>query len=206
MASLLSFSALVEAISRSVAQAQDEVERHQVRNILDYFDADGRPRGITFRVPSQSDERRRRQQEDFYTVPLLALISINVLKIKDVEVKFSVDLTELSEDDNALRAARSPAGVVPRGGAPEPGERKAGFVSPMKTLNVTTATGRRGGKVRVALRVEGSEPSEGAARLLDYLAQLQGVYSATEESLAESGSSTDSPGADGAPNRTGGLA
>lgn len=185
MASLLSFSALVEAISRSVAQAQDEVERHQVRNLLDYFDKNGRPRGIEFRVPSQSDERRRRGEEDFYSVPLLALISINVLKIKDVEVKFSIDMTDLTEESGAASAASLPAGVVPTGESLASGERKAGFASPMKTLNVSTVTGRGGGKVRVALRVEGSEPSEGAARLLDYLAQLQGVYRDIAESTPD---------------------
>lgn len=173
MASFLSFAHLVEAISRSVAQAQDEVERHQVRNLLAYFDKDHRPHGIEFRVPSRRSDARP-GEEDFYSVPLLSLVSINVLKIKDVEIKFSVDMVEMNE-----------AGEVPLRSAGGWGEAMDDVVSPMKTLNVSTGTGRGGGKVRVSLRVEGSEPSEGAARLLDYLAQMQGTYPEVNESTPE---------------------
>jgi hypothetical protein len=187
MASLLSFASLVEAIARSVAQAQDEVERHQVQNLLDYFDKDGRPRGIEFRVPSRRSDAKP-GDEDFYSVPLLALVSINVLQIKDVEIKFSVDMGELTEEAGAASDANAPAGVVPKPSPDEPaqGGRMAGLAGPMKTLNVSTATGPGGGKVRVALRVEGSKPSEGAARLLDYLAQMQGVYPEFKESTPDS--------------------
>lgn len=184
----LSFSSLVEAIARSVAEAQDQVERHQVRNLLSYFDEDGRPRGIDFRVPSRRADAQP-GDEDFYTVPLLALVSINVLKIKDVETKFSVDLGELTDEGSAATDSKNPAGAAQKDNAGEPGksERMAGLSSPMKTLNVSTATGRGGGKARVTLRVQGSEPSEGAARLLDYLAQIQGVYPQLSESASEEG-------------------
>src|SRR5262245_53174378 len=113
MATFLSFASLVEAIARSVAQAQDEVERHQVRNLLDYFDKDGRPRGIEFRVPSRRSDAKP-GDEDFYSVPLLALVSINVLKIKDVDIRFSVDLGELTEEAGAALAATAPPGVEPK--------------------------------------------------------------------------------------------
>jgi hypothetical protein len=186
MASLLSFASLVEAIARSVAQAQDEVERHQVRNLLDYFDKDGRPRGIDFRVPSRRSDAKP-GDEDFYSVPLLALVSINVLKIKEVDIRFSVDMGELTEEPGAARDATAPPGVEPklRPGEPDKGGRMAGFAGPMKTLNVSTVIGPSGGKVRVALRVEGSQPSEGAARLLDYLAQMQGIYPELNESTPD---------------------
>jgi hypothetical protein len=173
MASLLSFSALIEAISRAVAQAQDEVEKHQVRNLLDYFDRNNRPRSIPFRVPSRRADARP-GEEDFYTVPLLTLVSINVLKIKDVQIKFAVDMGELSDEPAAAGPAK-PA-LQQAMGAP---------AAPMKVLSVSTATGRGGGKVQVTLRVKGSEPSEGAARLLDYLAQIQGVYPEIIEPPAE---------------------
>src|SRR5262245_66105048 len=127
MATLLSFASLVEAIARSVAQAQDEVERHQVRNLLDYFDKDGRPRGIEFRVPSRRSDAKR-GEEDFYSVPLLALVSINVLKIKEVDIRFSVDMGELTEDRGAALDAAQPAGVEPklRPDEPDQGSRMAG--------------------------------------------------------------------------------
>jgi hypothetical protein len=172
MASFLSFSALIEAISRAVAQAQDQVEKHQVRNLLDYFDSKNRPRSIPFRVKSLRPDAKP-GEEDFYSVPLLALISINVLKIKDVQIKFSVDMGELSEEPAPGAAATEP---VPSVDHPSAERRMGAAMHPMKNLSVSTATGRSGGKVQVTLRVKGSAPSEGAARLLDYLAQLQGVY------------------------------
>jgi len=205
VASFLSFSSLIEAISRSVAQAQDEVEKHQVRNLLGYFDAKDRPRALKFRVMSRRSDARQTLEgleEDFYSVPLLSLISINVLKIKDVDIKFSVDMGELSDersDDKALPPDDHLPGVAM---SAQQRERQMGTPTPpMKTLSVSTATGARGGKVRVKLRVTGSEPSEGAARLLDYLSQLQGVLptlTATSESGDDNAGQSPASG-DGAP-------
>lgn len=184
--SILSFSQLVEAISRSVAKAQDEVERHQIKNLLNYFDKNSRPHGIEFKVPSRRADAKP-GEEDLYSVPLLSLVSINVLKIKDVDIKFSVDMGEITKEPPAPPDAEAPAGVGPAMSPDETDLHKklAGFSSAMTSLPVSTTTGRGGGKVRVSLRVTGSEPSEGAARLLDYLAQMQGIYPEVQESTQE---------------------
>jgi hypothetical protein len=185
---ILSFSDLVEALARSVAKAQDQVERHQIKNLLNYFDDKFRPKTLEFKVPSRRSDAKP-FEEDLYQVPLLALVSINVLKIKDIEIKFSVDMEmtdepvgEMTEEPAAAPDSNAPVGAAPDASPDESDQHKkmAGFASPMKTLNVSTSTGRGGGKMRVSLRVTGSEPSEGAARLLDYLAQMQGVYPTPE--------------------------
>jgi hypothetical protein len=36
--------------------------------------------------------------------------------------------------------------------------------------------GRKGGNVHIVLRVEGTEPSDGTARLINHLTQTQGVF------------------------------
>jgi hypothetical protein len=183
---IISFTNLVEAIARSVAKAQDQVERHQIKNLLSYFDRNSRPHGIEFKVPSRRADAKP-GEEDLYAVPLLSLVSINVLQIKDVEIKFSVDMGELTEEPPAAPDSDAPAGMAPDAGPDESAMHKkmAGLAGAMKTLNVSTTTGRGGGKVRVSLRVAGSEPSEGAARLLDYLAHMQGVYPEVVESTSE---------------------
>lgn len=183
---ILSFSHLVEAIARSVAKAQDQVERHQIKNLLGYFDKNYRPHGIEFKVPSRRSNAKP-GEEDLYSVPLLSLVSINVLKIKDIEIKFSVDMGEMTEEPAAPPDSTASGGETPEAGPEKPDLHKkmAGFASAMKTLNVSTTTGRGGGKVHVSLRVSGSEPSEGAARLLDYLAHMQGVYPQVVESTPE---------------------
>lgn len=184
MASFLSFSSLIEAISRAVAQAQDEVEKHQINNLLSYFDGDNRPRSIPFRVPSRRQDAKP-GDEDFYHVPLLALVSVNVLKIKDVNINFAVDMGEVSEGPAPENPQAAGLGEEKSADSGAAGNSRNTGSSPMKVLRVSTATGRSGGKVKVNLRVHGSEPSEGAARLLDYLAQMQGVYPELEDTSVE---------------------
>lgn len=165
MATVLSFSSLVEAISRAIAQAQDAVEKHQVLNLLSYFDRDDRPKSFVFKVPSRRPDAKP-GEEDRFRVPVLSLLSVNVLKIQDVSIRFSVDLGEVEEAAPAEQRVQGAAAAL----GPTPA------VLPMRALNVSTATGRGGGKVEVTLTVKGSAPSEGAMRLLDQLAQLQEVY------------------------------
>jgi hypothetical protein len=173
MATVLSFSSLVEAISRAVAQAQDAVEKHQVLNLLSYFDDDDRPKSFVFKVPSRQPGAGP-TDESLYHVPILSLLSVNVLKIKDVAIRFSVDLGEIDgvevQTDKRVQSAAFAA---------------APHVEPLRALNVSTVTGRGGGKVEVTLNVQAAEPSEGALRLVDQLAQLQGVYPEVKESSVD---------------------
>jgi hypothetical protein len=187
MATILSFSSLVEAISRAVAQAQDAVERHQVANLLNYFDRDDRPKSFVFKVPSRRPDAGP-TDEDQYHVPVLSLLSVNVLKIRDVSIKFSVDLGEIDDAEGPADTRLQQPGPPPSASA-----QAAPKVRPMRALNVSTVTGRGGGQVEVTLRVKGSKPSEGALRLLDQLTQLQGVYPEVKES-------SDEPGREGNPS------
>lgn len=184
MAVIRSFSTLIEAISRSIAEAQDQFERHQVSNLLSYFDENLRPRGLEFRVPSMRSDAKP-GEEDFYVAPFLALLPANALKIKDVKIDFSVDLGELTEVEDTTPLA-------PDTKAASAQARLS--VSPMKAMGINTITGKSGGRVKVVLRVEGTEPSEGAARLVDYLAHSQGVYKKFVESSSDSPSDKKEPG------------
>jgi len=49
---------------------------------------------------------------------------------------------------------------------------------PKKSLFVDIAGGKqdKGGSIHVVLRVESSEPTDGAARLMNHLTQTQGVF------------------------------
>ena len=166
---------LIEALAGAVIEAQDAIEKHQISNLASYFspvnsadnpaDPSGpfRPKRIVLRVPSLRPDAGE-NEEDEYQAPLLSLVSTNQLKIKDVEISFDVDMGILTEGD---------AGAKP----PEGGS--AGNPAARKSVSVDMGGGllkRKGGNIHVVLRVEGGEPTEGAARLINHLNQTQGVF------------------------------
>ncbi len=172
MAHQLSLNELVEALAGAIIEAQDRIEQHQISNLANYFDADGRPRSLNVRLPSLHPKAEAGDEET-YRAPFLALVSANLLKIKDVELSFDVDLVEIGDTAPAGESAAAPA-------APAKGSVQAAQARrvPTRNVQVDLRAGylrRRAGSVHVLLRVEGSEPAEGAARLVNHLVQTQGV-------------------------------
>lgn len=158
------FHALVEALSGAVIEAQDRINLHQIASIRGYFDEDNRPRSVSFRLPSLHPDASE-GDEDLYRAPLLPLVSTNHLRIKDVEISFEADLGELAGEEAAPDSQAAPVGSAweaPRLRSPR--------------IGLDTAVARQRGNVRVVLRVEGTEPTDGAARLINQLAQSQGVF------------------------------
>ncbi|HEV2679995.1 MAG TPA: DUF2589 domain-containing protein [Rhodanobacter sp.] len=172
MATQTSLNDLIEAIAGAVTDAQDRIEQHQMSHLSDFFDEDNRPKSVVIRMPSLHPNANE-GDEDLYRAPILPLVSTNVLRIKDVEITFDADLGSLVDDEPATDStAGTPSDTETRGWRvkPQPGKR---------ALQVDTAVGapnRKGGSVHVVLRVEGSEPTDGAARLMNHLAQTQGVF------------------------------
>ncbi|MHB1184404.1 MAG: DUF2589 domain-containing protein [Desulfobulbia bacterium] len=165
MASNIPLNDLIEALAGAVIEAQDNIEQHQISNLLGYFDSQNRPKSLVVRMPSihpQAEEG----SEDMYRAPLLPLVSSNMLKIKDVEITFDVDLGQLTEES---------AGQADKASTED--DRQEGEAS-KKNIFVDMAGGKqtKAGSIHVVLRVEGSEPTEGAARLINHLAQTQGVF------------------------------
>ena len=166
MASNIPLNDLIEALAGAVIDAQDRIEQHQISNLLGYFDSQNRPKSLVVRLPSihpQAEEG----SEDYYRAPLLPLVSTNLLKIKDVEITFDVDLGQLTEN---------PAGQLAKA---ETGEGPLESDARRKDIFVDMAGGlvhKKGGSIHVVLRVEGSEPTDGEARLINHLVQTQGVF------------------------------
>ncbi|MDF3980465.1 DUF2589 domain-containing protein [Luteibacter sp. PPL201] len=168
-----SLNDLIEALAGAVTDAQDRIEQHQMAHLSDYFDEDNRPKSVVIRMPSiqhGADEG----DEDLYRAPILPLVSTNVLRIKDVEIRFDADLGSLIDPGEPL--PDEPADAPP----PDPTHGWRVKPRPAKPyVRVDTSLGAkesRGGAVHVVLRVEGSEPTDGAARLMNHLAQTQGVF------------------------------
>jgi hypothetical protein len=166
MAAQTSLNTLIEAIAGAVVDAQDRIEQHQMSHLSDFFDEDNRPKSVVIRMPSLHPKAGE-DDEDLYRAPILPLVSTNVLRIKDVEITFDADIGPLVEGN-------PPSDDDPH----EPGWKGKSAVT-RPHLRVDPAAGggdRRGGSVHVKLRVEGSEPTDGAARLMNHLSQTQGVF------------------------------
>lgn len=93
---------LVEAIMNSIADAQDQIERQTLDNIHEWFDEEGRPKMVTFKVPSlhpgaiEESEKGHLVERDI-KVPLLTLMQNNPIKIKRLVSKFEVALGGVEE-------------------------------------------------------------------------------------------------------------
>jgi hypothetical protein len=150
MASNIPLDDLIEALAGAVIDAQVSIERRQLLNLRRYFDEDWRPKTLQVRVPSMRPDAEP-GEDDLYRAPLLPLMPPNPLRIKDVEITFDADLGQLHESDAPAGAGKG------------------------KSISVDTAATGKVGSVHVVLRVEGVEPTEGESRLLNHLAQTQGV-------------------------------
>lgn len=171
MAGQVSLDTLIQGIAGAVIDAQDRIEQHQIANLSGYFDGDNRPKSILLRLPSLNPEAAV-GDEDFYRAPLLSLVPNNQLRIKDVRISFDTNLGEIVDT--------APPSSAP--GSDEPEDASIGdwhtAGRPRTTINVDPQAGPSGrefGAVHVEMRVESCEAPEGAARLLNHLAQTQGV-------------------------------
>ncbi len=175
MADQVSLDNLIEGLAGAVVEAQRRIESRQIENLQSFFDKHNRPRAINIRVPSL-DPNAKPGQDDIYRVPLLPLVASSLLKIKEVEISFDADLLSLEDEEKEkVREAENvedeSEGTAHRG------------VGKKRSINVDVRGGmfrRKAGGVHVVLKVEGREPSEGMARLIDRLIQSQGVVKIPE--------------------------
>lgn len=141
MSSNIPLNDLIESLAGAVIEAQDSVELHQLKNLTRYFHSDKRPKSLVMRVPSIRPDAEEGEC-DLYRAPLLPLMSMNLLKIKDVEISFDAEIGQLESnpaDDNEKTDKGLP-----------------------KSISVDVAGTRqdKGGSIHVVLRVEGSEPTD----------------------------------------------
>ena len=166
MADRESLENLIEGLAGAVVEAQRRIESHQIQNFLSYFDKHNRPKAMDIRIASMHPQDNG--EDVYYRVPYLPLFTSSLLRIKEVEISFDTDirgLAEIPEDDQPLQnnTAKADSEMV--------GSIKK------KSINLDIrggAFGRKAGRAHVVLKVEGREPSEGMARLMDRLLQFQG--------------------------------
>ena len=166
MAGHESLDNLIEGLAGAVVEAQRRIENHQISNFLSYFDEDKRPKKLDMLVPSLHPETLG--EDVRYRVPLLPLVASSLLRIKEVEISFDTDLVGIIDvTDEELN------GDEGAGATSEDQDAKK-----LRSINLDMRGSgvfkKNKGTAHVVLKVEGKEISEGMARLVDRLLQVQG--------------------------------
>ncbi|MDA8231197.1 MAG: DUF2589 domain-containing protein [Magnetospirillum sp.] len=152
---------LIHAIAGAVAEAQEKIQRFQISTVRGYFDEYNRPVSVDIRLPSLS-QGADADEERVVHVPLLSLAGPHLLAIKDVDVEFEIGLGGLTD-----------AEAPPAAGAESGQGTASGDSHKVLGVDLNASPNRDGGpKARVTLKVEGREPSEGMARLIQQLDKL----------------------------------
>lgn len=165
MAGKESLDNLIEGLAGAVVEAQQRIETHQINNFLNFFDEDRRPKKLDILVPSLHPDK---EGEDVrYRVPLLPLVASSLLRIKEVEISFDTDLSDVSEGTE--QQEEDQASQL---------ESEKTFAKKFRTVNLDLRGSgvfrKKSGSVHVVMKVEGRDISEGMARLVDRLVQVQG--------------------------------
>jgi hypothetical protein len=166
VAGSVSLHDLIEGIANAIIQAQDRIERHQISNLSRYFDKDDRPVSVHLRLPNPSLQAAEGEEDVVFRVPLLALVHSNLLKIKDVEINFQVDLGDFTVAEPPATAA------APEQQSPVVVEKAWKAAEPQKALQVdmrSSVVRDRGATANIVLKVEGRDPTEGMSRLINQL-------------------------------------
>ncbi|HYZ21444.1 MAG TPA: DUF2589 domain-containing protein [Rhodopila sp.] len=177
---------MVTALANAVTEAQTRVERYQVAAIKSYFKEDGHPETLTIKLPrlgSHADVG----EEVTLDVPILALVGTNVLKIREFEVDFTVQLASVGASvptlsgrmNNTLLRSQADAAAsaaVPDATGPKPAQAAAEsdpanptFHEPLLIDLKAASAGPTGASAKVRVKVESQDQTEGVARLLNHL-------------------------------------
>jgi len=167
MAGRESLEDLIEGLAGAVVEAQNRIETHQINNFLSFFDQDKRPKKIDILVPSLHPEK---QDDDVrYRVPLLPLVASSLLRIKEVEISFDTDLIGITGDDIEGEGEDKDKPDFENG---VPARKKLRSID--LDMRGSGVFRKKSGTAHVVMKVEGRDISEGMARLVDRLLQVQG--------------------------------
>lgn len=166
MADKESLDNLIEGLAGAVVEAQRRIETHQLDNFLSFFDEDRRPKKIDILMPSLHPDAKG--EDVRHRVPLLPLVAGSLLRIKEVEISFDTELVGVTgqSDDN------DETGSASQLDSDKTTSKKLRSID--LDIRGSGVFRKKPGSVHVVMKVEGRDISEGMARLVDRLLQVQG--------------------------------
>ncbi|WP_196140706.1 DUF2589 domain-containing protein [Aliikangiella sp. G2MR2-5] len=163
MATQITLDDLIGALAGSVIEAQDRIDQHQIAKIGQYFDQESnRPKMVNIKLPDVSHEAGEYDELDI-SLPLLSLVGNNFLDIKEMEVEFEVDLTNLGATEATKKPVRT-SSFTPAGDWHEMNKADA--------IGVDFDSASQNKMARLSVKVEAKEPTEGMSRLMQLLNKL----------------------------------
>ena len=154
----VSLQALVEAILNSATQAQDQIDKINIRNFQQWFD-DGQPRCMPLKLPLKNDNANKDKETTELTtlhVPLVSLFHSNPIKIKRMLTRFEVGLDAVSQAD---------PGVIE--GEPANQQKDSIVIEAEKRILASLYNNHTSQMASVEIEFEGGEPAEGYLRVMN---------------------------------------
>jgi hypothetical protein len=154
---------IIEAMAHAVIETQNRIEQHQIASLARFFDQDNKPLTVDLQLPNMSPKAGEGEKHRAVSVPLIALVHANQLKIKEMQFEFDVELGEFSipieepsaEDADDGGADQTWRGATARKGV---GAKAGGGVAHEK-----------GATARLLMKIEGQDPPEGVSRLIHHM-------------------------------------
>ena len=167
MAEKTSLENLIEGLAGAVVEAQNRIEQRQIQIFRSFFDDDdNRQKKFDVLVPSLHPGVKHDVR---YRVPLLPLVASSLLRIKEVEISFDTDILGIADGDIE---EGQPKDTTPGPVGKPPDSKKPRSIN----LDIRGAGvfRKKAGTAHVVIKVEGRDISEGMARVVDRLLQVQG--------------------------------
>ncbi len=171
MASNLSLQDLVEAIMNAIADAQNQIEQQTMENISEWFDEDGRPKMVHFKIPAmgpKADALRAEGKvaEREVLVPLLTLMQNNPIKIKRLLTKFDIALggVDIHHTPGGDKATESDGNAKPA--------KKRKILSTDLFSGGGGKEGKRNQTASMEIEFESGEPTEAYLKIQNELLKL----------------------------------
>jgi len=156
MAEYISFDKMLQAIHNAVLQADNMIQQQHMRQLTHYFNEDGTPICRTIKVPNvnyfiEGEDKNIDEWIDV-KVPLITLLPISSIKMKEMSMEFKVKLKGFGElSANGLDIK----------------ELKTREDSSLKSLqmDITSASFGKHPLADVKIIFEGTEPPEASLRI-----------------------------------------
>lgn len=166
---------LVESIMTSVAKAQDEIEKQNLQHFSNYFDSEGKPQMVTVRLPKHEASAHESEQEEL-KVPVLSLMQLNPVKIKEMTVDFQISLNAVEKIEQASDAesidAKSENNLLDTTDHELVKQKRQKRVLSTDLFSKGFGSKSKNRNAEVKITFESGEPPEGVMKLNSHLLRL----------------------------------
>lgn len=162
---------LVAALVSAVAEAEQVVRVHQIRNLRSFFTETNEPVTVDIQIPRPTPDKDGPQTQGF-KVPLITMVNVGNMSIAEMEVEFCTTIGEVSDERDQENAEPRAFGEGDDEDAEARMRAELGWTAEPPRLAVDVSTGPKSsdtGTASIKLRVRQAETPEGLARILGHL-------------------------------------